>query len=169
MIPFKSPGQVVTEGKFSSYMNTEGWEYIARKNDTPVITIVAITPEGKLVLVRQFRKPIDAYALEFPAGLIDAGETPAAAALRELKEETGYTGKVVRVWGPLTKSPGITSELSWLALVRCENREVPQLQDEEDIEVLEVAPQDVENLWAEHSESSIISMGIMLLFSVYQY
>ncbi|XP_061875738.1 ADP-sugar pyrophosphatase-like, partial [Colius striatus] len=48
-----------------------------------------------IVLVKQFRPPINAYCLEFPAGLIEENETAESAALRELEEETGYKGEVV--------------------------------------------------------------------------
>ena len=60
--------------------------------------LAAITPDGKMVMVRQFRKPAERVMLEVPAGKIDAGEEPETAAVRELKEETGYTaGKVVHM------------------------------------------------------------------------
>ena len=53
--------------------------------------LAALTPEGKMVMVRQFRKPAERVMLEVPAGKIDAGELPERAAVRELKEETGLT------------------------------------------------------------------------------
>ena len=52
-------------------------------------SVVAITTSGELVLVRQYRHGIDGPSLETPGGLIDEGEDPAAAARRELLEETG--------------------------------------------------------------------------------
>jgi 8-oxo-dGTP pyrophosphatase MutT (NUDIX family) len=55
------------------------------------------------LLVEQFRPPVGKSTLEFPAGLIDAGETPEQAALRELKEETGYVGEACKI--PPTVSP----------------------------------------------------------------
>lgn len=58
--------------------------------------LAALTAEGKLVMVRQFRKPAERVMLEVPAGKIDAGETPMQAAVRELKEETGYTAGNVK-------------------------------------------------------------------------
>lgn len=55
------------------------------------VDMVPVTPEGKIVLVDQFRFGIAAVTTEIPAGVIESGETPLAAAQRELLEETGYT------------------------------------------------------------------------------
>eukprot|EP00297_Palpitomonas_bilix_P000669 CAMPEP_0113909760 /NCGR_PEP_ID=MMETSP0780_2-20120614/27069_1 /TAXON_ID=652834 /ORGANISM="Palpitomonas bilix" /LENGTH=237 /DNA_ID=CAMNT_0000905681 /DNA_START=130 /DNA_END=843 /DNA_ORIENTATION=+ /assembly_acc=CAM_ASM_000599 len=96
------------------------WESAARtgqKKDKSSVDAVACIPilklpsgEKKLVLVKQFRPPIGRFALEFPAGLVDAGESYSAAALRELKEETGYEGVAVGESSILCNSPGMTSE-----------------------------------------------------------
>lgn len=71
--------------------------------------------EPRIILVKQYRPPVDAITLELPAGLIDDGETPDQAALRELCEETGFTGSVTAVHQPSPLSPGMTDEL--IALV----------------------------------------------------
>lgn len=53
-------------------------------------------PTGpELLLEKQFRPPADKIVVEFPAGLVDAGESPEEAAVRELLEETGYVGTVI--------------------------------------------------------------------------
>ena len=57
--------------------------------------LAAVTDRGRLVMVRQFRKPAERVMLEVPAGKIDPGEKPEEAAVRELKEETGYTAGTV--------------------------------------------------------------------------
>jgi len=54
--------------------------------------VAALTPQRHIVLVRQYKHGIGQIVLELPAGMIDAGETPEACAIRELAEETGYAG-----------------------------------------------------------------------------
>ena len=61
------------------------------------------------MIILQYRPPVEAMCVEFPAGLIDEGETPEQAAVRELKEETGYEGKVSEVSPTLSNQPGLTN------------------------------------------------------------
>lgn len=73
--------------------------------------ISAITPENKIVLVKQFRYPLQAFLLELPAGKLEKGEEPLLCATRELTEETGYTaGKIVKL-SAMPTAPGFCSEI----------------------------------------------------------
>jgi ADP-ribose pyrophosphatase len=63
------------------------------------LTIVAVTPDGRIPLVRQYRPATESFTLELPAGLLEPGEEPAAASARELLEETGYPAKSVHWLG----------------------------------------------------------------------
>lgn len=64
----------------------------------------------RIVLVRQYRPPLKGWTIEMPAGLVDQGEDQATAAVRELKEETGYSGTAVRGADPVIVSdPGLTN------------------------------------------------------------
>src|SRR6185369_7256702 len=56
------------------------------------VNVLALTSDGHLVMVRQFRYGINEFSLEIPGGVMEAGEDPVTAGLRELREETGYTG-----------------------------------------------------------------------------
>ncbi|KAM5234954.1 ADP-sugar pyrophosphatase isoform 1-T1 [Ctenodactylus gundi] len=62
-----------------------------------------------IVLVKQFRPPVGRYCLEFPAGLIDEDESPEAAALRELEEETGYKGDIAECSSAVCLDPGLSN------------------------------------------------------------
>jgi len=72
------------------------------------VNVVPITTDGRVVMVRQFRHGIGDLTLEVPAGLIDATDaSPAVAAMRELREETGYAGGEVRPLGVVHPNPAI--------------------------------------------------------------
>ena len=80
------------------------------------IAVVAVDADEKVLLVRQFRKPIDKELLEIPAGGIDAGEDPVAAVRREMQEETGYLPQKVERLGGFYSTPGYCTEYLHLYL-----------------------------------------------------
>lgn len=89
------------------------WEYVARTNTTTAVVVVAqrLGDSGpEWILVRQFRPPVGQWVWEFPAGLVDPGEAPEVAALRELREETGFLGEVTAEGPAVFSSPGLTNE-----------------------------------------------------------
>jgi ADP-ribose pyrophosphatase len=133
-----------------SFGNQKVWEVATRKTrGSSGIDAVAIAPIllGKTVstlIIHQFRPPVNAMCVEFPAGLIDEGETIEQTALRELKEETGLEGRVIKVSPTVCSDPGMTNANMQLVTVECdwnEGDELPEqdLQDSEDIE-REIAP-----------------------------
>jgi ADP-ribose pyrophosphatase len=100
----------------------------------PSVGIVAVMDDGKLLLVRQYRRATDKTLLEIPAGKIEKDETPRQAAIREMNEEVGYTGKLK----PFLKwylAPGYDTELMYI-FVASELRKVDKrrsMDDDEDI------------------------------------
>jgi 8-oxo-dGTP pyrophosphatase MutT (NUDIX family) len=87
--------------------------------DTPEwCNIIAVTPEDQLVLIRQYRFGVGASTLEIPGGLVERGEDPAAAAARELEEETGYVAGRVVPLGSVHPNPALQGNRchSFLAL-----------------------------------------------------
>lgn len=75
------------------------------------VAIAALTKDKEVLLVEQFRVTCDEFLLEVPAGKLEKGEVPEAAALRELQEETGYTtDQLVKMYEGYT-TPGFTNEL----------------------------------------------------------
>jgi len=136
--------------KEKHYVDTRGregrWTYIERRERREAAVIVATTVQsGSLVLIEQFRIPFEAEVLEFPAGLIDPGETPRQAARRELAEETGYTGKVVHVGPGVSSTAGLSTEIVHMVymLVGEEPAVVPQHEGSERIRVFTLRPEEV--------------------------
>lgn len=81
------------------------------------VNVVALTTDDRLVLVRQFRFGIDALSLEIPGGVMEPGEDPVAAGLRELREETGYSGGRARLLGAVHPNPAIQANRCHFVLV----------------------------------------------------
>src|SRR5262245_17622826 len=108
-------------GRHLSVVARGQWEFVTRNTRRPAVGIVAITDEQRIVLVEQFRPPVNARVIELPAGL--AGDQPGAeqepllaAAQRELFEETGYRAER---WTELVggySSPGLADEMIVLFL-----------------------------------------------------
>ncbi len=74
------------------------------------IVLVPLLPDGRVVLVRQWRHAVGQVLLELPAGTREAGEEPATTAARELKEETGYTARDIVFLGAFFSAPGFCTE-----------------------------------------------------------
>jgi len=140
------------------YVDEEGvereWESIERvsRHQGVGVDAVAVLPilkrEGepsKLILISQFRPPIGKYCLEMPAGLIDKGEDIESAALRELEEETGYVGRVVRTSPPIFNDPGLSNTSVSLVTVEIDAEDPlnenpkPVPEEGEFIEVVELS------------------------------
>jgi ADP-ribose pyrophosphatase len=85
------------QGEVSTYYAVEQADYIA---------IVALTPDGHIPIVRQYRPALEAFTWELPAGLTEPGEDPAITCRRELAEETGLTARSVRLLGTAAPCTG---------------------------------------------------------------
>ena len=100
-----------------------------------VVAIVAIDEDDQVILVRQFRKAVETFLLELPAGGIDPGENPQQAARRELLEETGQTASQIDVLTKFYMSPGHCTELMHVFLATGLEKGEAQPEDDEEIEV----------------------------------
>jgi 8-oxo-dGTP pyrophosphatase MutT (NUDIX family) len=102
--------------------------------------VFALTPDEHVVLVRQYKHGAAQIVTELPAGMIDAGESPASCAARELAEETGYTGAAPELVRTFLADPTNANAHFYLFIVRDAMRTcAPSLDVTEEIEV-ELAP-----------------------------
>ncbi len=141
---------VLQKVKFSNGRKLEGvWECVNRTNATGAAVIIPrLMPGGDFILIRQFRPPAGKYIIEFPAGLIEPGETPESTAIRELYEETGYQGTVDKVIPPSYNSPGMSGETVSMVLMTVDKNAYPEIpenhqEDSEDIETIVVSRADL--------------------------
>lgn len=117
------------------------------KTDAAVIAALHKESE-KLVLIKQFRLPLNDYIYELPAGLIDPNETPETTLGRELKEETGLElVSLVKAQDKLYLSAGMTDESVCLMYCICTGEvSIDYLEADEDIEPFLVSREDAEKL-----------------------
>ncbi len=110
-------------GRFLRLVRDRHWEYVERVNSSGAGFIVAVTDARELVLVEQYRLPLQARTIELPAGMIgddDAfrEESIEASALRELEEETGFRGSQAKILASGPVAAGMTSEQLHLVRIR---------------------------------------------------
>jgi ADP-ribose pyrophosphatase len=108
--------EVLARGRFIQLVREDGWEFADRPAVTGIVTVVAVTDDGKLVLTEQYRRPIRRRVIELPAGLAGdvpgaATEEPAAAAARELEEGTGYRAERLEYLTAGPPSAGLSTEV----------------------------------------------------------
>jgi 8-oxo-dGTP pyrophosphatase MutT (NUDIX family) len=103
-----------------------------RIDSTDWVNIVPLTPDGDVVMVRQYRHGLDDFTIEIPGGMVDPGETPMQAAGRELIEETGYRAAEIVPLGGTNPNPALFGntlhvflgrDVEWVEEVRNESTE----------------------------------------------
>ncbi|MCF6093462.1 NUDIX hydrolase [Microaerobacter geothermalis] len=115
-------------------------------NHPGAVAIIAITDQDQMVMVKQYRKPLEKTIIEIPAGKLEKGEKPEECALRELQEETGYTAKSLLHIASFYTSPGFADEIIHLfwadQLVKGENAP----DDGEFVELVEITWDEAKDL-----------------------
>src|SRR5689334_14101643 len=81
------------------------------------VVVIALSKQGKLLMVKQFRPAINGHSLELPSGHVEKNETPEQAARKELLEETGYTGTEFELLGTLSPAIGRFTNQMWCYFV----------------------------------------------------
>src|SRR5919107_3115433 len=127
----------------------DGWikgrYYVIERPDAAII--FPLTAGGEVVLVNQYRPPLETMELGLPAGLVEAGERPEEAARRELSEETGYTGGEWELLGSVASSPSLKDNWAYLFLARgVVETTAPDPDEHELVEVVRVSEGDLPGL-----------------------
>ncbi len=118
----RARGQTVAEnvtihyrGRFLGIQERDRWEYAFRTNASGVVVLVPVTDAGELILVEQYRVPVNGRVMELPAGLVgdngNRGESLETAAQRELIEETGYRAGYFDKLLTCPSTPGMSNEI----------------------------------------------------------
>lgn len=127
------------------------------------VTVVAVTRDGHLPLVRQYRPVVESYTVELPSGLVEAGERPEDAARRELLEETGCTAGELRRLGCLIPDSGRLENRLWAFFAPGVATGGALGDVREGIEVLWCAPAEVRQMVRDGRLSHALHLGVLAL------
>lgn len=106
--------KTIFEGEHVLVLERDHWQFVERKKGKSAVAVIALTADSDVVLTEQYRRPVDARVIDWPAGLVgdhDDNADPAETARKELEEETGYACDRVERLASGPTSPGITSEI----------------------------------------------------------
>lgn len=132
------------------------------------VAVIAVTDEGKIVLVEQYRKAMEKALVEIPAGKLEQGEAPLATAMRELEEETGYICEDMKLLYSFYTSPGFADEIIYLyeATGLTKKEDKADLDEDEFVDLLEVTLEEAWELIQEqriHDAKTILAMQYLQL------
>lgn len=132
------------------------------------VNVIALTHDDRLVMVRQFRHAAERRTLELPGGLIDPGEPdPAAAARRELLEETGYDAPLHPVAQLFPNPALLTARCHLFAAPRAARVAPPSPDDTEDTEVVLIPRQDINSLIARAEINNALTIASLHLWQLH--
>jgi len=128
------------------------------------VHVIALTPDDRLVMVRQFRAGSGRDSLEPPGGLLEPGEDPCAAGARELLEETGYAGDPARLLGTAWSNPSImTSRIATIVVTNARRVAEPSLDPNEEVCVELVPARDIPAMIADgRIDHALAVLGLLL-------
>lgn len=108
--------------------------------------VIAINEKDELILVKQYRKAIEDFLFELPAGKINVAEEPRECALRELKEETGYEAKIATKIYEIYSTPGFSNEKIYLFKAEELTYTGTNFDEDEEIEVMSISKEQAKNM-----------------------
>ena len=128
------------------------------------VAVVAVDEQDNVMLVRQFRHPVDRFLLEIPAGGIDSGEEPLDSVRRELQEEIGYFPRRIDELGGFYTIPGYGTEYlhCYLATDLVPGRLMAE--DTEDIELVRISSDEIPGLISSGEICDAKSIAALLMF-----
>ncbi len=162
----------------TTYQTKDGknlsWECVHRKRSTVGVVIVArLIPSQRFILIKQYRPAIDGYLISLPAGL---GFDDPNHALVELKEETGYTGKIIDVSPVLKTGSSMINDNARVVYIEVDEnlpanlKPVQELEEAEDIEVFLVSKKDAKDFFLEHiKQGTGIAANLWYIFGINQW
>lgn len=149
-VVLETPVVTISAGPVSCRRNGRNKEFY-RFNFPDWVNIVALTPERKMILIRQFRYGTQRMEIEIPGGMVNTGESPLDAGCRELLEETGYAGVNAGIIGKVCPNPAIQRNCCYTVLVEQAVRIAePHFDEMEEIEC---------NLQSESEVRQLIASG----------
>ena len=132
------------------------------------VAVVVIDADDNVLLVEQFREPVEKTLLEIPAGGIDPGEDPVTTVCRELREETGYLPRKVERLGGFYSAPGYSSEYLYLYLATDLTSSPLHAEDTENIRLVRVPIAQITSLITSGSICDAKSIAGLLTFLDYR-
>lgn len=102
------------------------------------VGIIAITKDDEVILVKQYRKPIEDTLLEIPAGKLEPKEDPQECAIRELEEETGFATDNVEKISEFYTTPGFSNEVMHIYIAKDLKEGTVNLDDDENIQIIKL-------------------------------
>lgn len=127
------------------------------------VAIVALTDNDEVVLVKQFRKAIEKEIWELPAGKLEIGENPRECAIRELKEETGYSTNNIKLIYKFHTSPGFSNQKVYVFLARELTSGEQQLEKDEILEASLIDYEEALNMVLNNDiEDAKTTIGLLL-------
>lgn len=131
------------------------------------VNTVAVTPRDEVVMVRQFRYGVEDFTWEIPGGVIDKGESPLVAGVRELSEETGFTGAAPVQIGQCRPNPAILNNTCHFVLVEnAHPLESPSWDHHEELEIRLVPLSEVWQWLREGRLSHVMTQAALLHYGL---
>ncbi len=170
--------EILCEGRWliflrSVFVNAKGeevfWESVARREKgLTVVAVARLMPSQRYILIKQFRQALNGFVIGFPAGV---SYSDATHVLRELKEETGFTGRLTSASPVLKTTIGITDEDCQVITVDVDENDprnqnpLQELDPSEEIEVLLIPKHDIKaSLLREQENGTHIAAGVWYVF-----